>query len=647
MSRIKMVQPCTSPRSRISSDPSVALICFIFFRLASSATCIPERKLALEKFQALSLNSLCSSAGTLRLVYSWDIGLHRALNFFFWAYNSPPLLLTSLVLFIVDFFFIAGSVKRYNENPFDNTKSRCQACLMMLPPVGCFGIHHAYFRHWLHFFLHSATCGGCGIAYVADCFRLGKFTETANHDLHGSPQIEILARNTIRRYAMPTFLCLYRKYWLKQLPSSPFDPETQPLMHNGEQDELGATEAPPMQPTATHGATAGQEPLNAEFSDSAADQEELLSAESVALSVCPFAHCSGLGACCVGAPRQGIVHALTCSGLGVLFLIDLFSMPCRRSELNAHKRMRRRALNVGVPAPREEVPTVNAYGLCCSTGLCGGHQLVLGNFWLFLGTLGSLGGFGILYICDLFFLKGYLKTYNKQRANEEAFVETVERAKRWGRASMEVHDDTSAAHTVRTVTVASSSAEAAADAFSELDGTPAISTYTAWVCWLPFGGLVGLHHLYLGRYAHFLIAAFTINLFGVGWIADAFLMEWYIQDAAHKFNKAVQNAPARVHTTQPGAEAGLPTGAGAFNNTPAPAGNGQMYNTDTLVETDFAPEASTVMPPPVPGLYAPAAATASTPAYAYANGSQGELSADSSTGKQAASAPSQPSESGL
>jgi len=554
----------------------------------------------------------------MRFLRRWDVALHRALNFFFWLYNAPPLMFTSLVLFIVDFFYLADTVKRHNKNPLDNTKTKCQACLMMLPPVGCFGIHHAYFRNWTHLFLYSATGSGFGIAYVADCCRLDKYTEEANTQLHGATQIEILFRDTVRRYVMPTYLCLYRKYWLPQLPPSPFDDEAQPLVQ-GSSDDLGATTAPPMQPSNTVGATAGQAPLSSATQDRALDQEKIITRDMLVLSLCPCAHWSGLSACCAGAPRQGIVHALTCSGFGVLFLIDLFSLPCRHRQLNAHKHMRRRALNVGIPAPREEIPCANAYGTWCSTGLCGGHQLILGNFWLFLGTLMSFGGFGMLWLCDLFFLKRYLATYRQQRAHEEALVGTVERAKRWGSASMQLQEGEGETTTTRSITVGSASAGAAVDAFNELDASPAVSTFTAWVCWLPFGGLFGLHHLYLGRYAHFAVALCTFNLVFIGWIADAFLMEWYIDDAKYKFDKKVLAQAARVHTTQPGLEGGLPL-AGTGSST-TPPGAGQMYDTGALVSSPAAGdagEATTVLPPPVPGLYASAAEAASAPAYSYA-----------------------------
>jgi len=496
-------------------------------------------------------------------VHRWDVALHRAVFLVFWLNNAPPLLWAALaLLFIVDLFYLADTVKRHNKNPLDNTKTKCQAYLMMLPPVGCFGMHHAYFRNWTQCFLYSATGSGFGIAYIVDCFRMGKYTQDANARLHGAPQMSILVRDTLRRYVMPTYLCLYRKYWLPQLPPSPFDEEAQSLVQGSSDDHDAAAAAPRMQPSATVGATAGRAaaPPATSTQEAELDQEELVPREQLLLSLCPCAHWTGLSASCAGAPRQGLLHVLTCSGCGILYLIDLCSLTCRQKSLNAHKHMRRRALNVGIPAPREEIPTANAYGACCTSGLCGCHQLILGNFWLFLGTLMSLGGFGILWLSDAYFLKGYLATYRQQRAHEEALVGTVESAKRWGSASMQLQEGEGETTTTRSITVGSASAGAAVDAFAELDGAPPVSLYTAWVCWLPFGGLFGLHHLYLGRYAHFAVALCTLNVFLLGWILDAFMMKWYVADAAYKYNKKVLAQAAGVHTTQPGLEGGLHLG---------------------------------------------------------------------------------------
>jgi TM2 domain-containing membrane protein YozV len=211
----------------------------------------------------------------------------------------------------------------------------------------------------------------------------------------------------------------------------------------------------------------------------------------------------------------------------------------------------------------------------------------------------------VLFLADIVFLRTYLQEYERKREHEIALVATAERARRWGSASMEVQDDPEGLQTGRTVTVHSSSVNAAIDAFHELDASPPITVFTTWVCWLPFGGLLGLHHLYLGRYWHFALAACTLNLFLVGWVADAFLLEWYIQDAMSQFSKAAQAAPAHLLNTEAGMANGLPVAPSAMPQA-------REYDTESIVPVNAAQEATAVPPPPVPGSYAAAAATPPT-----------------------------------
>lgn len=51
---------------------------------------------------------------------------------------------------------------------------------------------------------------------------------------------------------------------------------------------------------------------------------------------------------------------------------------------------------------------------------------------------------------------------------------------------------------------------------------------TSYVLWL-FAGSLGVHHFYLGRILHGLLAAWTFNLLGLGWFVDAALIPWYVR----------------------------------------------------------------------------------------------------------------------
>jgi TM2 domain-containing membrane protein YozV len=82
-------------------------------------------------------------------------------------------------------------------------------------------------------------------------------------------------------------------------------------------------------------------------------------------------------------------------------------------------------------------------------------------------------------------------------------------------------------------TVVKNSASSAITAFSGLHRDQPVDAFTVWVFWLPLGGLLGLHHLYLGRYWHFVLALTTLNMLGIGWLSDAILMNQYMTEARH------------------------------------------------------------------------------------------------------------------
>ena len=52
-------------------------------------------------------------------------------------------------------------------------------------------------------------------------------------------------------------------------------------------------------------------------------------------------------------------------------------------------------------------------------------------------------------------------------------------------------------------------------------------TYTLWAV----GGVLGLHHLYLGRDSHALLWMLTLGGFGVGWARDFFRIPAYVSEA--------------------------------------------------------------------------------------------------------------------
>lgn len=64
----------------------------------------------------------------------------------------------------------------------------------------------------------------------------------------------------------------------------------------------------------------------------------------------------------------------------------------------------------------------------------------------------------------------------------------------------------------------------------------AASCYFLWA----FAGLFGIHHFYMGRILHGIMAAWTLNFCGLGWFADAVMIPFYV----HGFNsRCHQKAP--------------------------------------------------------------------------------------------------------
>eukprot|EP00930_Biecheleria_cincta_P036674 TRINITY_DN25137_c0_g2_i1.p1 TRINITY_DN25137_c0_g2~~TRINITY_DN25137_c0_g2_i1.p1 ORF type:complete len:281 (-),score=47.35 TRINITY_DN25137_c0_g2_i1:64-855(-) len=69
---------------------------------------------------------------------------------------------------------------------------------------------------------------------------------------------------------------------------------------------------------------------------------------------------------------------------------------------------------------------------------------------------------------------------------------------------------------------------------------PRKQVQTSYFLWL-FGAVFPMHHFYLGRLVHGMIATWTLNFCGIGWVLDAFFIPRYVRT----FNKenCAENAP--------------------------------------------------------------------------------------------------------
>lgn len=79
------------------------------------------------------------------------------------------------------------------------------------------------------------------------------------------------------------------------------------------------------------------------------------------------------------------------------------------------------------------------------------------------------------------------------------------------------------------------------------------STLTAYFLWL-IGGILGLHHYYLGRDLHGFLWCCTLGgYFGLGWLRDVFHIREYVSEANedgayHKRMMAAVVKNAKVYT---------------------------------------------------------------------------------------------------
>jgi len=128
-------------------------------------------------------------------------------------------------------------------------------------------------------------------------------------------------------------------------------------------------------------------------------------------------------------------------------------------------------------SPRKTLP--EAY----HTWFFGLHHLYLGNYFLYIAYFFSMGLYGLGWVRDAFRMKNLVEIANTEIIQDKKSVEE------------------------------------------------------AFICWVPFGGVVGLHHFYLSMGRHhfdlkeFLVGIlyiFTFGLFGFGWFLDAFFMQNYV-----------------------------------------------------------------------------------------------------------------------
>lgn len=56
------------------------------------------------------------------------------------------------------------------------------------------------------------------------------------------------------------------------------------------------------------------------------------------------------------------------------------------------------------------------------------------------------------------------------------------------------------------------------------------SLTVAYLLWFPPFGILGFHRFYLGHLFHGILYLFTLGYFGIGWLADCFLLRKIVKD---------------------------------------------------------------------------------------------------------------------
>lgn len=213
------------------------------------------------------------------------------------------------------------------------------------------------------------------------------------------------------------------------------------------------------------------------------EPRELLISYLFSFPLCGFV---GLHQYYLGRSLFGIVYSLTFGLLGFGPFVDWIRMKWLVQEANRV---------IESPFYQTKKNLLDAYQLCIPVGWLGWHHVYFENYFVALSYLFSLGGFGIMWIVDLFRMKNLLK--------------------------------------------------------ESLDPTfqDKLSLRDAYICWLPFGGLFGLHHFYmcigknhfnLRRLLMGLLYFCTFGLLGIGWFIDLFFMKRRVKEINDEIERKTQ-----------------------------------------------------------------------------------------------------------
>jgi len=128
----------------------------------------------------------------------------------------------------------------------------------------------------------------------------------------------------------------------------------------------------------------------------------------------------------LGYPTHAAMYFLTAGGFGLMWLLDLFRMPCLYTTAKQVEQRDYEVLLTETRPQEKPVSLLEAYLLlliCPAIGLLGGHRFYLGHILLGLLYFFTGGIFGLGFLYDCFALYWVVKKENQRRL---CFVGDVE-----------------------------------------------------------------------------------------------------------------------------------------------------------------------------------------------------------------------------
>lgn len=176
-------------------------------------------------------------------------------------------------------------------------------------------------------------------------------------------------------------------------------------------------------------------------------------------------------------------------------------------------------------------------------GWMGAHHFLLGNCWRGVGYMLSVGGCGVGFLADglcLGALHGAYQARRRVALREHGVLGSREYSR--GEALRAQREAGGAAPGPTAELEAALAGEELAEEHEVKVRDERTDLVTAYILLLSFGGLLGVHHLYLRRWGHFCLAFVSLNLLGVGLVLDAMSLPGWVRERNEEEEEAAFQA---------------------------------------------------------------------------------------------------------